>query len=141
MVGTQVTIFVLDSSAVLRYIDNEAGADRVKSIFKACVRSQARMCIPALQWGEVAGELLKRLGVAGGRRTLESFLPIELNVVSADAERAVHAAALRLDRKIPYADAFGLDLAMDSADHVLVTADFDFKAVADLARIEFLPAK
>jgi len=32
-------------------------------------------------------------------------------------------------------------LAMDSADHVLVTADYGFKTVADLARIEFLPAK
>jgi hypothetical protein len=30
---------------------------------------------------------------------------------------------------------------MDSPDHVLVTADYDFKTVADLARIEFLPAK
>jgi hypothetical protein len=30
---------------------------------------------------------------------------------------------------------------MDSAEHILVTADYDFKEVADLARIEFLPAK
>ncbi len=29
--------FVLDSSAVLRYIDNEAGANRVNAIFKDCV--------------------------------------------------------------------------------------------------------
>jgi hypothetical protein len=30
---------------------------------------------------------------------------------------------------------------MDSPDHVSVTADYGFKEVADLARIEFLPAK
>jgi predicted nucleic acid-binding protein len=141
MVGSQVTVFVLDSSSVLRYIDNEAGADRVNAIFKACVRHQAKMCIPALQWGEIAGELRKRLGALVGRRALESLLPFELDVVSASAERAVRAAALRVDRKIPYADAFGLNLAMDSAEHILVTADYDFKKVADLARIEFLPAK
>jgi predicted nucleic acid-binding protein len=141
MVGTQLIIFVLDSSSVLRYIDNEAGADRVNEIFKACVRHQARMCISALQWGEIAGELRKRLGALGGKRALESLLPLELDVVSASAERAVHAAALRVDRKIPYADAFGLNLAMDSTEHILVTADYDFKDVADLARIEFLPLK
>ena len=141
MVGSQVTVFVLDSSSVLRYMDNEAGADRVNAIFKACVRHQAKMCIPALQWGEIAGELRKRLGALVGRRALESLLPFELDVVSASAERAVRAAALRVDRKIPYADAFGLNLAMDSAEHILVTADYDFKEVADLARIEFLPAK
>ena len=113
----------------------------MNAIFKACVRHQAKMCIPALQWGEIAGELRKRLGALVGRRALESLLPFELDVVSASAERAVHAAALRVDRKIPYADAFGLNLAMDSAEHILVTADYDFKKVADLARIEFLPAK
>lgn len=141
MVGTQVNVFVLDASAVLRYIDNEAGGDRVNAIFKACVKNQARVCISALQWGEVAGELRKRLGAAGGRRVLESLMPIELDVVPATAERAVQAAALRLDRKLPYADAFALNLAMVSAEHNLVTADYDFKAVADLARIEFLPLK
>jgi hypothetical protein len=48
---------------------------------------------------------------------------------------------LRVDRKISYADAFALNLAMDSPDHLLVTADCGFEAVEDLARIEFLPVK
>jgi predicted nucleic acid-binding protein len=61
--------------------------------------------------------------------------------VAATGERALRAAAIKIDRKIAYADAFALDLAMDSPDHVLVTADYDFKAVAGLARIEFLPLK
>jgi len=126
---------------VLRYIDNEAGGDRVKAIFKACVMQQARMCISALQWGEIAGELRKRLGASGGTRVLDSLVPLELDVVPASAERAVHAASLRVDHRIPYADAFALDLSMDSPEHVLVTADYDFKDVADLARIEFLPLK
>jgi hypothetical protein len=30
---------------------------------------------------------------------------------------------------------------MQSRANILVTADYDFKAVEDLARIEFLPAK
>ncbi len=136
-----MTVFVLDSSAVLRYIDNEAGGDRVNAILKACVKRQGEMCISALQWGEIAGELRKRLGASTGGRVLESLVTIELHVVPASGERAVHAAAIRVDRNIPYADAFALDLAMDSTDHILVTADYDFKEVADLARIEFLPAK
>jgi predicted nucleic acid-binding protein len=64
-----------------------------------------------------------------------------LNVVSATADRAVHAAEIKVERKLAYADAFAVELAMDSPDHVLVTADYDFKAVTDLAQIEFLPAK
>jgi predicted nucleic acid-binding protein len=136
-----VIVFVLDSSAVLRYIDNEAGGDRVNAIFKTCVRRQAQMRISALQWGEVAGYLRKRLGASDGQRALESLVPLELEIVPATGERALRAADLRTSRNIPYVDAFAIELTMDSPDRVLVTADYDFKAVDDLARIEFLPSK
>ncbi|MGH9600365.1 MAG: PIN domain-containing protein, partial [Terracidiphilus sp.] len=69
------------------------------------------------------------------------LMPSEAAIIPATADRAVRAANLKVDRSVSYADAFALDLAMDSPDHVLVTADYDFKRVEDLARIEFLPAK
>jgi len=141
VVERKVITFVLDSSAVLRYIDNEAGGDRVKAIFETCVRGQAAMRISALQWGEVAGHLRKRLGPTNGQRVLDSLMPLKLEIVSASGERAARAADLRSNRNISYVDAFAVELTMDSPDRVLVTADFDFKAVEDLARIEFLPAK
>jgi predicted nucleic acid-binding protein len=136
-----VTVFVLDSSAVLRFIDKEAGADRVREIFRAFADGQADVRISAVQWGEIAGNLRKRLGAPAQKRILESLSQLQPGVVSVSAERAVRAAELRVDRKLAYADAVALDLAMDSADQVLVTADYDFKAVDDLARIEFLPLK
>jgi PIN domain nuclease of toxin-antitoxin system len=136
-----LTIFVLDSSAVLRYIDNEAGANRVNAMFKACVNRQAEARISAVQWGEIAGRLRKRLGAPTQERVLDSLIPLEIEIVPATAERAVQAAVLRMDRGIPYADAFALNLAMESPNHMLVTADYDFQPVADLAQIEFLPKK
>ena len=136
-----MTVFVLDSSAVLRFIDKEAGADRVREIFRAFADGQADVRISAVQWGEVAGNLRKRLGATAQKRILEGLSQLQPGVVPASAERAVRAAEIRVDRKLAYADAFALDLAMDSVDQVLVTADYDFKAVADLARIEFLPVK
>jgi len=72
---------------------------------------------------------------------MNSLLPSEAKVVPASADRAIHAADIKVDRNIAYADAFAVDLAMDSPGHVLVTADYGFKSVEDLARIEFLPAK
>ncbi|MGA3135612.1 MAG: PIN domain-containing protein [Terracidiphilus sp.] len=136
-----MTVYVLDSSALLRYIDNEAGADRIEGILIDCVAGRAKVCISAVQWGEVAGNLRKRLGALQERRILSNLLPSESEIVDAGAERAVRAAEIKVDRKIAYADAFALDLAIESADHVLVTADYGFKAVDDLARIEFLPAR
>jgi predicted nucleic acid-binding protein len=136
-----MTVLVIDSSALLRHIDDEAGADRVEAIIQVWLRGGAEGQMSAVQWGEIAGILRKRSGAMEQKRVLERLKQIDLQIVPASAERAVRAAELRIDRKISCADAFALELAMDSPEHMLVTADYDFKAVADLARIEFLPAK
>ncbi|MGA2571313.1 MAG: PIN domain-containing protein [Terracidiphilus sp.] len=136
-----MTVYVLDSSALIRYLDKEAGGDRVKAILKACVKGQAEIHISAVQWGEVAGNLRKRFGALEEERILSSLLPSEAEIVPAGVECAVRAGDLRVDRNIAYADAFALDLAMQSDNPVLVTADYGFRKVEDLARIEFLPEK
>ena len=134
-----MTTYVLDASAVIRFADDEAGAGRIEQIVYACTNWKANVCISAVQWGEVAGNFRKRFGVARGEALLGTLLPSEVEIVPATAERAVRAAALKVDRNLAYADGFAVDLAMDSPDHVLVTADYGFKAVDGLVRIEFLP--
>jgi|ERR1035438_1691059 predicted nucleic acid-binding protein len=136
-----MTVFVLDSSAVLRHIDGEAGADRVEEIIRLALLGEAEVQLSALQWGEIAGIQRRRFGVQEQMRVLQSLLQFDIRVIPATAERAVRAAEIKEDRKLAYANAFAIELAMDSTDHLLVTADYDFKEVADMARIEFLPVK
>ncbi len=125
----------------MRLLDKEAGWARIAAILQAHKSQTAEAMISAIQWGEVAGIVRRKQGVIGQKRTLDDLAFFQLRTVAATGDRAIHAAEIKEDRKLPYADAFAIELAMDSADHVLVTADYDFKAVADLARIEFLPAK
>ncbi len=136
-----MTVFVLDSSAVLRFLDSEAGADRVEEILDLRMAQAAEIAISAVQWGEIAGKVRKRLGESGQVRALAMLSRFQPGIVAATSDRAVRAAEIKVDRRISYADAFAIDVAMESTDHILVTADYDFKAVEDLARIEFLPAK
>jgi predicted nucleic acid-binding protein len=136
-----MTVYVLDSSAALRYVDDEAGAERVEEILGVCAAGRAEVCISAVQWGEVAGNLRRRLGAVQQKRILSSLLPSESEIVAVSGERAVRAAEIKVDRKLAYADALALELAMSFDDHVFVTADYGFKDVEDLARIEFLPLK
>jgi PIN domain nuclease of toxin-antitoxin system len=136
-----MTAYVLDSSALLRYIDDEAGADRVVEILAACVAGQAEVRISAVQWGEVAGNLRRRLGASQEARIMSSLLPTDCEIVPASGERAIRAAGIKVDRKVGFGDSFAIELAMDSSAHILVTADYDFKDVADMANIEFLPVK
>lgn len=134
-------VYALDSSAVLRFADNEAGSERVGEILKAGVTGKAQVMISAVQWGEVAGRVRVHHGAHKEIGILSALLPTEVEIVPASAEQAVRAADLKVDRKISYADAFALELAMLSTEHVLVTADYGFKVVEGLARIEFLPVK
>ena len=136
-----MTTYVLDASAVIRWLDNEPGAVRVHAIFSDCDAKRAGICLSAVQWGEIAGNVRRRFGAAREAEVIGGELPKDTEVIPADADQAVRAARLKVDHGIAYADAFALDLAMKSADHILVTADYGFKPVADLARIEFLPAK
>lgn len=135
-----MTVYVLDSSAVLRYVDNGAGADRMEAILLDCIRGLASLTISAIQWGEIAGKIRKRFGETGELRILGSLLPSEATIIPVTAERAIRAAALKVDRNLAYADAFAIELTMDPPDRVLITADYGFKKADDLVRIEFLPS-
>ncbi|MGH9504416.1 MAG: PIN domain-containing protein [Terriglobales bacterium] len=133
--------YALDASAVLRYLDGEAGADRVAEIIKSHLSGRSNTIISAVHWGEIAGvtcEVHGRTVMEAALGRLQSF---GLEIVPATAERAVRASLIKLKRKVPYVDAFGVELAGESSDHVLVTADFDLKPASRDVKIEFLPTQ
>lgn len=136
-----MTVYVFDSSALIRYVDGEAGAERVNALLFECVAGRAKGCISAVQWGEVAGNLYRRADAARAMSILSSLLPGEVEIVPATAERAVRAGIYKVEKKLGYADAFALELANESHDRVLVTADYGFKNIETLVSIEFLAAK
>ncbi|MGA9527263.1 MAG: PIN domain-containing protein [Terriglobales bacterium] len=133
--------YVLDSSAILRYLDDEAGAARVAEIIKSHLAGGCVAAISALHWGEVAGITCKLHGRAAMELVLSRLSWFGLTIVAADADRAVRSAMIKLKREIPYVDAFGIELASGSREHVFVTADFDFKPASRDVAIEFLPVK
>jgi predicted nucleic acid-binding protein len=133
--------YILDASAVLRYLDGEAGSDRVAEILKGHIAGKHRILISAIHWGEVAGIICKRHGRAMVERVTSRLLSFGLEIVPITAERAVNSALIKIEKRIPYADAFGVDLARESNQHVLITADFDVKPAEKEVQIEFLPRK
>ncbi len=134
-------VYVLDSSALLRFLDKEAGWERVAEILAAARSGSADLEISAIQWGEIAGAVRKKAGPVKESRALDGLSQFSPTIRVITGAQAVRAAAFKIDRRISYADAFALELTMESSDRLLVTADFGFKNVDDLARIEFLPAK
>ena len=132
--------YALDASALLRFLDDEAGSDRVSEIIKSHVSGNCKAIVSAVHWGEIAGVTCKFHGRAVMDSVLARLEAFGLEIVPATGERAVRASLIKLKRRVPYVDAFGAEL-VDAADHVLVTADFDLKPARKDIKIEFLPAK
>lgn len=133
--------YILDASAVLRYLDGESGSDRVADILKGHIAGEHKVLISAIHWGEIAGVLCKRKGIQMVERVMSRLLSFGMEIILVTAERAVHSALIKVDKGIPYVDAFGVDLATDSKEYVLITADFDVKPAEKAIQIEFLPPK
>jgi PIN domain nuclease of toxin-antitoxin system len=133
--------YVLDSSAVLRYLHSQAGADRVAEIIKGHVDGDCEAVTAAAHWGEIAGITCKLYGRHEMEQVLLRLGSFGLEVVAADGDSAVSAALIKVATGIPYVDSFGVELAGRGSDRVLVTADFDFKPASRDVTIEFLPAK
>lgn len=132
--------YALDASALLRFIDNEAGAEQVRSILHGLMAGKFRVMVCALHWGEVAGSLYRKKDLEFQQQVMDRFSYLGLEFVSATPERAVRAALLKAKFKIPYVDAFGVELA-ESTPCIFVTADYDLKPAAEAVKILFLPKK
>jgi PIN domain nuclease of toxin-antitoxin system len=133
--------YVLDSSAVLRYLDGQAGAERVAEIIKGHIGGRCAAIMSSLHWGEVAGHSCKMRGKQGMDLVISRLSAFGIEVITVDGDQAVGAALFKLKRHIPYVDAFGIELTAGTEDSVFVTADFDFKPASRDVKIEFLPAK
>jgi len=136
-----MTTYILDSSALLRLVDSEPGAERIREILRAKTLGICRVEISPINWGEVTYNISKR---SNHRNALDLALAIFSKHLISSATtpaQAVRAGSLKTQYKIPYADAFALELCSGSTERILVTADFDFKVASQDFRIEFLPAK
>jgi len=136
-----MVIYVLDASAVLRYLDDEAGAKRVSEIIKSHLAGRSLVAISALHWGEIAGVVHKVHGRDGMDLALSRLNAFGFQIVPVSEDRAARASLIKLKKNIPYVDSFGVELASDLPDSVLITADFDLKPAQREVKIEFLPVK
>ena len=111
-------------------------------MFAEALAGTCEVVISAINWGEVLYTLGKRDRSALLHK-IEQDLAYRLSVrvIAATSERAAQAAAIKLKYGIPFVDCFAVQLASDSEDHILITADFDMLPAAEDIRIEFLPPK
>ncbi|SRR6266436_3604657 len=135
-----MSAYVLDASALLRYLDREPGFDRIAQLLKLAAKGDVRLLVCAVNWGEVVSVLYRVHGLSVARVTTSKLRALPLTIAAVDTDQAERAGIFKQDFKVPYADAFAGSLAFGEKA-TLVTADFDFKATAQAVKVEFLPDK
>jgi hypothetical protein len=111
--------YVLDASAILRYIDDEAGAERSRGDSQRHARPHRRRYASRLCNGaRLLESYRKRLGP--GKRNLgvehQSFAKRSHKLFPLLRSGRFMRPDFRVDRNLAYADGFAMDLALDSAD-------------------------
>ncbi|MGZ4816613.1 MAG: PIN domain-containing protein [Terriglobales bacterium] len=132
--------YVLDASAILRYIDNEPGAAEVEKLLKKARVGDAVLLMSAVNWGEVLFVVLKAHGVDAMNKFESRLQSLPIQVLAVDHVSAKEAAEIRFRFKVPYADAFAGAVARQN-EATIVTADHDFTLVRGAIKVQQLPTK
>ena len=134
--------YVLDSFALLAYLEEEPGMPKVRSVLEGAHAKRHAVCLSLINLGEVLYITERERGGDAARRTLAAVdeLPLELVPVSRTTVQA--AAHIKARFSISYADAFAVVAAQDSGG-VVITGDPEFRPLANsgLITVEWLPVR
>lgn len=126
--------YVLDSFALLAYLENEPGAERVEEILAACADGTARGWLSIVNFGELLYITEREQGLEAAQQAVALIDQLPLEVVDADRARTFAAAHVKARRPLSYADAFAVALAAELEAQV-VTGDPEFEKVEDLVTV------
>jgi predicted nucleic acid-binding protein len=119
---------VLDASALITFFEDRPGAEKVEDLIRLGVEGKRQLLMSVVNWGEVYYSTWRAKGPGVARKILEDISQLPLEIVDADIDLTRHAAELRAEHKLPYADCFAAALASDRKAS-LATSDKDFADV------------
>lgn len=128
---------VLDTHALMVYLEKEPGYEKVRDILTRASESGKPCLMTYVNWGEIFYQAYR----AGGSQQAEDIMdlvgtfPIELIEVGGEITR--QAGIYKATKKMSYADCFAAALAkLKKAE--LITGDKEFKEVAGEIHIQWL---
>lgn len=125
---------VLDSYAVLAFLENERGGEKVSGMLKRARDKENPLFLSVVNWGEVYYIACRTSGKLIAERVLQTLDALPIEIVPIDREITKIAAEFKSSRKMSYADCFAAALAKVKKAAV-VTGDREFKEVEEIVDI------
>ncbi len=128
---------VLDSWALLCYLEQEPGYEKIIELFEKAVESSKPLLMCVVNWGEVYYQVLRRFGDQKAQEIEQLIQTLPITLVEADKELTREAARIKAIKKMAYADCFAVALArLKKAE--LYTGDPEFKTVEKDIKVVWL---
>lgn len=128
---------MLDSFAVLAWLQDEKGSEMVENLLYSAKKRGEPLFLCVINLGEVYYQMVRRAGKDYAEAMLEklSLLPIE--ILPCSYELTMDAALIKADYSISLADCFAVAAAIRQKATIF-TGDPDFRKVQTLVNIEWL---
>lgn len=126
---SQIDRYVLDSYAVIGYLEDEPFADWLQQLLLSARNKKCLLYIHAIQLGEVYYITLREQGKPIADLAYARIKDFPITIIDAiDEKLLLSAASLKATYPISYADAFAAALAI-KYDAILLTGDPEFKTL------------
>lgn len=136
-------MIILDSYALLAYLQGEAGEQRVAKVLQQAQLNEQSAAISMINLGEVLyiTERRKGLQAAGLQAAMEVLAAIQqlpVQILEVDQRLVLAAAHIKANYSLSYADAFVVATAQ-LLEGAVLTGDPEFRSVEGLVNVEWLP--
>lgn len=128
---------VLDSWAVMAYLEDEPAGEKVADIIADAVDENIPLLMTVINLGEVYYIIAREVSEADAERSVGEIRQLGIEIVDADWSLTRDAALLKARHRMSYADCFAAALARQRKAH-LVTGDREFEQVEQDIQIIWL---
>jgi len=131
--------YVLDSYAVLAYLEDSAGADFIEELLHKAIDRQCELFMCVVNYGEVIYIHERKRGLTKAQETIARLAELPVQVIDADSICTLKAAHIKANYPISFADCYAAALAAVK-DAVVVTGDPEFACLeeAGIIQVEWL---
>jgi predicted nucleic acid-binding protein len=102
---------VLDASAVIAFLFQESGHEKVVALLEKAAESDKTLLIPAPSWAEVRSLIERKMGQKIWHDVRSKLLGLPIEIVPVDQELAELAGEIQVTKKMPLVDCFTAALA------------------------------
>jgi predicted nucleic acid-binding protein len=136
--GPGSRVVVLDTWALLAYLDGEPAAQPVRQVLRAARRKQVVVLLSLIAYGECLYVIEREQGFRQAQRAVGIIDQLALRVMPAERVLVFEAAHVKARYPVSDADAFSVALAKRHRGRVM-TGDPEFRAVESEVRVHWLP--